>query len=110
MNIEPVEAITSKIEELITAPNSDQILTADDDVVLECARRYVAIEHAKRNRKSPRNDPAFQKTKAELSENLRVRLRSIVDEMVNETPPGVMLERYRRAVLAGQITTELMNL
>ena len=88
MNIEPVrpadvEAITFRIEELIIA---GQILNADDDVVLECARRYVATEHAKRDRKSVRNVEAFQKTKAERSEKLRARIRSIVDELAADHP------------------------
>ena len=87
MNIEPVEAIALKIEELIVG---GQIPTADDDddVLRECARRYVAIERAKRNRKSARNDPSLQKalekTKAKRSENLRARIGSILDELAEE--------------------------
>ena len=76
-----VEAIASRIEELII---DGQILTADDDVVLECARRYVAIEHAKRNRKSVRDVEAFQKTKAERSEKLRARIASITSALAEE--------------------------
>ena len=86
MNIEPVrpaavEAIALEIEELII---DGQILTADKAVLLECARRYVEIEHAKRNRKSARNVEALQKTKAERSEKLRARIASITSALAEE--------------------------
>ena len=88
MNIKPVrpaavEAIALEIEELII---DGQILTADKAVLLECARRYVEIEHANRDRKSARDVEAFQKTKAERSEKLRARIRSIVDELAADHP------------------------
>ena len=56
------EYMRTRIEELII---DGQILTADDDVLLECARRYIASEHNKRGRKSVRNVEIFHKTKAE---------------------------------------------
>ena len=56
------EYMRTRIEELII---EGQILTADDDVLLECARRYLAAEHNKRGRKSVRNVEIFHKTKAE---------------------------------------------
>ena len=52
----------TRIEELII---DGQIVTADDDVLLECARRYIAAEHNKRGRKSVRNVEIFHKTKVE---------------------------------------------
>ena len=76
-----VEAIALEIEELII---DGQILTADKAVLLECARRYVEIEHAKRNRKSARNVEALQKTKAERSEKLRARIASITSALAEE--------------------------
>ena len=56
------EYMRTRIEELIV---EGQIVTADDDVLLECARRYIAAEHNKRGRKSVRNVEIFHKTKVE---------------------------------------------
>ena len=82
--VEPadVEAIAFRIEELII---DGQVPTTVDDAVLqECARRYVAIERAKRDRKSSRNVEAHQKTKAERSEKLRARIASITSALAEE--------------------------
>jgi len=88
-NIEPaapaaVEAIALRIEDLII--DGQVPPTVDDAVLQECARRYVAIERAKRDRTSVRDVEAFQKTKAERSEKLRARIRSIVDELAADHP------------------------
>ena len=56
------EYMRTRIEELIV---DGQNLEADYDVVLECARRYLATERNKRDRKSVRNVEIFHKTKAE---------------------------------------------
>ena len=57
------EYMRTRIEELII--NGEVPPTVDDDVVLECARRYIAAEHNKRSRKSVRNVEIFHKTKVE---------------------------------------------
>ena len=79
-----VEAIAFRIEELII--DGQVPPTVDDAVLQECARRYVAIERAKRDRTSVRDVTAFQKTEAERSEKLRARIRSIVDELAADHP------------------------
>ena len=73
------EYMRTRIEELII---DGQILTADDDVLLECARRYVAAEHNKRGRKSVRNVEIFHKTKAESRARRLASISVITTAMV----------------------------
>ena len=80
------EYMRNRIEELII---DGQILTADDDVLLECARRYVASEHNRRNRQLARNVEAFQKTKVEERAKLMTRISSITTALANHVSPGL---------------------
>ena len=79
------EYMRNRIEELII---DGQILTADDDVLLECARRYVATEHAKRDRKSSRTVEQFHKISAERKAKLRTRVASIVNALAADVLDG----------------------
>ena len=79
------EYMRDRIEELII---DGQILTADDDVVLECARRYVAIEHAKRDRKSSRTIETFHKIATERKGKLRTRVGVLVKALADDVLAG----------------------
>ena len=79
------EYMRARIEELIV---EGEILVADDDVVFECARRYVLIEHNKRNRKSSRSVESYYKFKAERSANLRTKMSALVDSMADDHISG----------------------
>lgn len=79
------EYMRTRIEELII---DGQILTADDDVLLECARRYVATEHAKRDRNSSRTVETFHKITSERKAKLRTRVASIVTALAADVLGG----------------------
>ena len=79
------EYMRTRIEELII---DGQILTADDDVLLECARRYVDTEHNKRNRNSVRNVEAYHKTKTERKDKTRSRVRGFVTTLADDVIDG----------------------
>jgi len=79
------EYMRTRIEELII---DGQILTADDDVLLECARRYVDTEHAKRNRNSSRTVETFHKITSERKAKLRTRVASIVTALAADVLGG----------------------
>ena len=79
------EYMRDRIEELII---DGQIITADDDVLLECARRYVATEHAKRGRNSARNVESHLKFKAERSARLVSKMSVLVDAMADDHISG----------------------
>ena len=90
------EYMRTRIEELIV---EGQILTADDDVLLECARRYVEIEHNKRNRNSSRTVEQFHKISAERKAKLRTRVTSIVNALAAD-----VLEGWAPELLASTFT------
>ena len=86
------EYMRNRIEELII---DGQIITADDDVLLECARRYVTTEHAKRDRKSSRAVEQFHKLKTEKSAELRTKV-------------SVLMGAFAGKVLSGEWAPELL--
>ena len=79
------EYMRTRIEELII---DGQILTADDDVVLECARRYVAREHARRDRGSSRTVETYHKITTERKAKLRARVRVLVNDLAGDVLSG----------------------
>ena len=100
------EYMRNRIEELII---DGQILTADDDVLLECARRYVATEHAKRNRKSSRTVEKFHKTKAESNANLLKSISSITSALVADVLGGWAPELLASTFTVGGVDVSWAN-
>ena len=100
------EYMRNRIEELII---DGQILSADDDVLLECARRYVATEHAKRNRKSTRTVESFHKTKAEERAKLLTRISSITSALANHVSPGWAPELLASTFAVGGVDVSWAN-
>ena len=79
------EYMRNRIEELII---DGQILTADDDVLLECARRYVATEHNKRDRRSSRTVETYHKITSARSAKLRTNVSVMVVKLAGDVLSG----------------------
>ena len=94
------EYMRTRIEELII---DGQILTADDDVWHECARRYIAAEHNRRNRQSVRTVETFHKIKAENKEKLRARIASIVNTLAADVLGGWAPELLKSTFAVGGV-------
>ena len=100
------EYMRTRIEELII---DGQILTADDDVLLECARRYVAAEHNKRDRKSSRTVETYHKTTAESRAKLLTRISSITSALANHVSPGWAPELLKSTFTVGGVDVSWAN-
>lgn len=79
------ETIAAAIGTLIEV---GELETDDREVIEECARRYIAAEHAKRRRASNRSVESFHKIKQERRDRLRSRVASIVTGMAKDVLPG----------------------
>ena len=79
------ESMRERIEELIS---SGTIVAADEDVVLECAKRYVALEHAKRGRASSRSVESFHKIATARRDKLRSKVAAVVTALAADVLNG----------------------
>ena len=76
--VEVEVTLDDRIDSLIEA---GILSTDDDEVVEECARRYVDSEHRRRNRNASRDVERAAKVKGEIRARLRDRVSGIVAEM-----------------------------
>ena len=79
------ESMRTRIEELL---DGGEILVADDDVVIECCRRYVATEQARRGRLASRSVEIYHKIKTEKSAQLRAKVSALVDSLMADVKAG----------------------
>lgn len=86
MTVSQYEAqeVSELIDELIASGDIDAVESADSDVVLECARRYVFKAIAQRQRAQSRNRERYEKVREEANAKLRAKARMIVDDLARE--------------------------
>lgn len=90
MSTATVTDIGKALEERITAIIASGHLSyeeEDQDVVQECARRYIDNLHEKYVRDANHNVETFAKVRQEVSERLRERVTSLIAEHSTELPP-----------------------
>jgi hypothetical protein len=70
--------LNSQIDALVMSGDAEALLFASEDVVAECARRYVAAQIISRSRRSVRNREQFVKVREESRALTASRVRDVV--------------------------------
>jgi hypothetical protein len=70
--------LNAQIDALVLAGDAEALLFASEDVVAECARRYVSAQIISRSRRSVRNREQFAKVREESKAVTASRVRDVV--------------------------------
>lgn len=89
-----------RIDAVVSGGDADSILTQPDDVIAECARRYIVSQMKLRERATSRSREATEKFETETS-NARARLRAKANLITTELANSLH-EQWTAAMLAGE--------
>lgn len=98
----PLEELGTQIDAVISSGDADSIRTQPDEVVAECARRYVLTQIAQRKRAEMRSREADAKFR-EVSSEAKARLRAKVNLITTELAQSLHKE-WTNALLAGEFS------
>lgn len=91
--------VAEQIDEIVQRKNIDALDSATDEVLRECARRYVFAQIKLRRRNDSRARERFAKARDKANETLRAKARMIVDEFARD-----LHEEWTASLLADQFS------
>lgn len=84
----PVSSMSAQIAALIADP--DQLEDAPDEVVMECARRYLVSQQLRRQRRSVRDSEQYRSAVKKHDEKTLAAVRMITTRMYDEVEEAVL--------------------
>lgn len=84
----PVSSMSAQIAALIADP--DQLEDAPDEVVMECARRYLVGQQLRRQRRSVRDSEQYRSAVKKHDEKTLAAVRMITTRMYDEVEEAVL--------------------